>query len=260
MIPLRDQQLIRERFQRDLTSRVRVDYFTQKPTSLFVPGREECTYCEDVQTVLEELASLSERVALTVHGISEARPLAEELGVDKVPGIVIRGQANRPVRFFGAPLGNEFSVFLETLIDAAGGSVELQADTLKQLRRLRSDVKLQVFVTPTCPYCPGLARTALRLGLQNVRIKVDVVEVSEFPSVVQRYAVRAVPTTVIDDKLDLPGAMDEATLVQHLLRSAEGRPLPPGTRPGASTPVQTSASQSQPQTRPAGGSGLILPR
>jgi len=69
VIPLRDQQVLRERFLRELTSRVRVDYFTQKPLSVYVPGRSDCAYCEDVRVLMEEVASLSERITLTTHDI-----------------------------------------------------------------------------------------------------------------------------------------------------------------------------------------------
>ena len=56
MIPLRDQQNLRDRFRVELTSRVRIDYFTQKPSSFFIPGRSDCAYCEDVRVLMEEIA------------------------------------------------------------------------------------------------------------------------------------------------------------------------------------------------------------
>jgi len=261
VIPLREQELLRQRFLRELTSRVRIDYFTQKPSPFIIPGRQECVYCEDVKTLLEEIASLSERIALTVHDFSDAAPLAKELGVEMVPGIVVRGQTNRPIRFFGLPIGSEFPVFIETLVEASRGSVELKPETVKQLRKLRSDVKLQVLVTPTCPYCPSIALTAERLALQSVRVKTSVIELSEFLPLAQRYGVRAVPTTLIDDKVVLPGAMDEATMVQNILRVAEGKPLAADTKPGPGTafnPAPPPQGQ-QPPPRRVGSSGLILP-
>ena len=255
MIPLRDQEILRERFQRELTSRVRIDYFTQRRSPLYVAGREACAYCEETRTLLEEMAALGERIALTVHELSEATKLAAELGVDRAPGIVIRGQANRPVRFFGIPSGNEFPGFVETLIDAARGSVDLKPETVKQLRKIKSDVRVRVFVTPTCPYCPALARTAHKLALQSPRVKVDVIEISEFPTLSQRYGIRAVPTTVIGDKVLLPGAMDETVLLQSIMRVAEGKTIATGeSKPGSSSALPS------PQAGQTSGAGLILPR
>ena len=76
MIPLRDQDLIRQRFQRDLKSRLRIDFFTQKPSSFYVPGRE-CRHCETVLAMLHEIAGLSPRISLTTHEFETAsRPAA----------------------------------------------------------------------------------------------------------------------------------------------------------------------------------------
>ena len=260
MIPLRDQQALRERFQRELNSRVRIDYFTQKPSSIFIPGRQECAHCADVQVLMEELASLSQRMTLNVHDIDHEPAIAKTLGVDKVPGIVIRGQTNRPLRYFGVPAGTQFPGFIETLLDAGRGSVSLAADTAKQLRKLKTDVHLQVLVTPACPYCPALVRTAAKMALQNVRVKLDVIEAGEFPAVVQRYGVRAVPTTVINDTAALPGAMDEATLLENILRVVEGKPITAGTRKLNATAL--APANPKPQQKPAQtvtASGLIVP-
>jgi glutaredoxin-like protein len=259
MIPLRDQEALRLRFQRDLASRVRLDLFTQRRSTIYVPGREECLYCDEAQTLLEELASLSGRISLSVHQLSQAAPLAKELGVDKVPGIVIRGQANRPLRFFGLPSGGQFAGFVEAIIEAARGSVDLAAESIKQLRKLKTDVRLQVFVTPACAYSPPVARIAFKLGLQSVRVKADVIEIAEFPSIIERHALRATPTTLIGESLALLGAIDEATLVRSIMRVAEGRPQAGEAKPGAATPLVTPGQQQQPASVTT-GSGLIIPR
>jgi len=260
VIPLRDQQNLRDRFRVELTSRVRIDYFTQKPSSIFIPGRSECAYCEDVRVLMEEIASLSERITLTTHDVDQELAVAKGFGVDKVPGIVIRGQTNRPIRYFGVPAGTGFPGFIDNLLDAARGTVTLQPATTKQLRKLKSDVHLQVLTTPTCPYSPLVARTAAKMALSNVHIKLDVVEVGEFPQMAQRYGVRATPTTIVNDEAALPGAMDEALLLENIFRMVEGKPI---TRPQTPLPAsafqsQTQEQQGQPQ-QTVTASGLIVP-
>lgn len=259
MIPLRDQEFLRQRFKTELTNRLRIDFFTQKPSSIFIPGRQACVYCKEIEILLEEIAAFNDRIALTMHEYDAVRTLAANLGVDKAPAIVIRGHANRPLRFFGLPSGTEFLGFIDTLLDAARGSVDLKPETTRQLRKLRTDVRLQVLVTTSCPYCPSVVRTATKLGLQSSRIKVDVVELAEFPAVVQRYAVRAVPTTVIGEKLMITGSVEEPALVECLFQVAEGKPLSAQPRVGAATAL--APVQSQTQSRPASSSSrLILPR
>ena len=80
-----------------------------------------------------------------------------------------------------------------------------------------------------------------------------------FEQLIQRYGVRAVPTTVLDDRIVLTGFLHEASLLLNLLRFAEGRPLTAAeARTGPATPLPTAPSQQQP--RPIGSSGLVLPR
>jgi glutaredoxin-like protein len=238
-----------------LTNRVRIDLFVQKQSPIFVPGRQECPFCDDVQTLMEEIASLSSRISLTRHELSDAPKIAADLSVDLVPGIVLRGPNNRAIRYFGMPTSAEFPVFVEMLMETSRGTSGLELTTERQLRRIRDEVKLQVFVTPSCAYSPPVARTALRLGLQNVKVKAEVIEATEFPQLIQRYSLRATPTVVIDEKLVLPGAIEEATLVECLLRAVEGKPLASTLNLGPTTPF---GQTQQPEMRTS-ASGLIIP-
>ena len=149
MIPLREQEYIKEKFSRELAGPVRIDYFTQRPSPLYVPGREECAYCEDVRQMLEELDALSDKIKLTVHDFAQARQEASRLGVDKIPGIVIRGPANRAIKFYGMPSGHEFPGLIDDIVDTSRGKVDLTPETVRRLKRLKQDVAIQVLVTPT---------------------------------------------------------------------------------------------------------------
>lgn len=253
MIPLREQEYIRERFEQHLEGRVKIDYFTQRASSLYVSGREECPACDDTGKLLEELAALSDKITLTVHEYRDASGEAAKLRVDKVPGIALRGPANRSLRFFGIPGGNEFPNFIETIIEISKQQSALGAVATKQLKRLKDNVSLTVYVTPTCPHCPGVVRAAYRLGLASAHVLASAVEVSEFPRLGEQLGIRAVPFTVIGDKAAVAGALDEAALVEQVLKVAEGRALGVPAQ-GGTTPIAGSPSDA-PEP-----SGLILPR
>jgi len=253
VIPLREQEYLRERFAQELEGKVKIDYFTQRPLSLYLPGREECANCEDTRKMLEEIASLSDKIVLTVHEFAEAPDAAKKLKVDKIPGIVLRGPMNRPLRFFGIPGGNEFPNFIEAIAAAAKTKLEVGDETAKQLKKLKDNVSITVYVTPTCPYCPGVVRAAYRLALASVHVDAAAVEISEFPRLAQQLGIRAVPVTVINDRAMLAGAVDEAGLLQAARKVLEGEVGQPMERTGAT-------SDAAPPAAPAPASGLILPR
>lgn len=254
MIPLREQEYIRQRFDQELETRVKIDYFTQKASALFVPGREECAYCEETGQMLAELASLSEKLSVTVHDFAEEQDEAQKRGVDRVPGIVLRGPANRPLRFFGIPGGNEFPNFVETIIDVSKQQTKLAAEVAKQVKKLKDKVTITVYVTPTCPHCPGVVRAAFRLALASSHIEAAAVEIGEFPQLAQQLGVRAVPFTVFNGQAAVAGAMDEAGLIEATLKTVEGGSLSGGSAQGGAT-TQAGAPPADPPT-----SGLLIPR
>ncbi len=254
MIPLREQDYIRERFAQELEGKVKIDYFTQRASALYVPGREECAYCEDTLHMLEELASLSDKVTLTVHDFTEAQDEAKKLAIDKVPGTILRGPTNRALRFYGLPGGNEFPNFIETMIDASKPQIKVGTEAAKHLKKLKGKASIVVYVTPTCPHCPGVVRAAYRLALASSHIQAAAVEISEFPRLAQQLGIQGVPLTVINGQAAITGAVDEAALAEGALKAAEGGALAGTTTQGGAT------SQTTPPAGPSPSGGLVLPR
>lgn len=149
MIPLKDQEFLRQRFAQELVETIRIDFFTQRQTGLVVPGREECQYCKPTGQMLEELAGLSDKIDLRTHYLSERPPEATQYGVDKVPATVVRAHGGRWFTFYGIPAGHEFPTFIDAISEASHAGDGLDAEAKKALRRLKKDVHLQVFTTPT---------------------------------------------------------------------------------------------------------------
>jgi len=58
------------------------------------------------------------------------------------------------------------------------------------------------------------------MAVESDKITADVIEVSEFPDIAQRYMVRGVPKTVIDGDVDFDGAVPEAMFVQRVVDAA----------------------------------------
>lgn len=259
LIPLRDQEYIRAHFSRDLVGTVTIDYFTQRRLTIHVPGREECVFCEETQQVLKELAGLSDRIRLNIHEFAESTREAARHNVERVPAIVLRGVLNRPLKFYGFPGGGQFPVLVESIVDASRGKVELTTETVRHLRRLKSDVSLRLFVTPTCPHCPALSHLVYNLALESPRIQADVVEISEFPRLAERMQLRAVPITVIDGRAVVVGTMDEQTLISQIVQHVRGKAVQAApVTVGETTPFEVATPEPRrgPERRE---SGLILP-
>jgi len=67
------------------------------------------------------------------------------------------------------------------------------------------------------------ARLAHQMAIESARITADVIEVAEFPELVQRYEVRGVPKIVINEKITVEGALPEARFLEKVLEAAAHR-------------------------------------
>jgi glutaredoxin-like protein len=261
MIPLKEQEFIQQKFATELFAPVKIDYFTEREIALTVPGREPCAYCKPTRQMLQELAALSDLISLRVHIFDEAAEARAKFGIERIPGIVLRGPSpdGPAFKFYGMPGGTEFPSFLDAIVDISRGELLLSEEAMRHLATLRDDVTVRVFVTPTCGYCPQMMRLAYQLAMANPRIKPEVIEVSEFPDLAERYQVRAVPLTVIADKVVIPGAMNPDALVEQVLK-ASGREEAGGQQPGGPTsavmPQEGPPPVQRGEQRP---SGLIIP-
>jgi glutaredoxin-like protein len=258
LIPLQEQDRLRQHFQETLTGGVKIEHFTQRPMSIVLPGREECRFCPQTRQALEELHALSPKISLRVHELDDSRKLAGQLGVERAPTTIFRGQLNRPLRFEGFFGGALFPVMVEMITAASRGTAEVDARGRRHLQRLRDSVSVRVFVTPASPYSAMMMHIGFSLALESARLKVTVTEVEEFPRLADSFQVRAVPLTVINDRVQVLGAVSADEWVEQILGASEQRTSGllrglPVVAAGPSTPLGKAA-----ESRPS-ASGLILP-
>jgi glutaredoxin-like protein len=199
----------------------------RQPVKLLLVTDDGCQTCLDTQQILEEVESLSDQIHVAVTGLGDADGSAESLGLDRAPGLAILSAeedvADFGIRYFGIPSGYEFSSLIQDIIMVGKGDSGLSRATMDALDQIGGYVHIQVFVTPTCPYCPGAVHLAHQMAYYSPRVKADMVEAIEFPDLAQRYGVMGVPRTVINDGVHVEGAVPEAALVSKII---EGAALP----------------------------------
>jgi glutaredoxin-like protein len=193
----------------------------QNPVRLAMFTQElECQYCRETRMIAEEVADLSEMISLEVYNFVVDKEVAEQYHVDKIPAIAVLRGGDEPkdygIRFYGIPSGYEFSSLIEDVMMVSQGESGLSESTKAQVAELTEPVHFQVFVTPTCPYCPRAVRLAHQLALESELIKGDMVEAIEFPHLSMKYQVQGVPRTVINDTVHIEGAVPEPMLMARL--------------------------------------------
>jgi glutaredoxin-like protein len=188
-----------------------------KPVEIIVFTQEvECDFCKDTRELAKEVASLSDKIRVAVYDFLKDKAKVAQYAIDKIPALVVKGDKDRGIRFYGLPAGYEFTSLLEALKLVSHGTTHLSSTATKFLDSLQKDIHLQVFVTPTCPYCPSAVILAHELAYYSDKVRADMVEISEFPHLAQKYMVMGVPRTVINESVFQEGAASEAMLLEKL--------------------------------------------
>ena len=186
------------------------------------PDKARCQYCEETKQLLDEVSSLSDLLTLKVYDIDEDAALAAKYKVDGTPEFVLAGQEagqtlDYGIRYKGIPAGHEFTSLVNDLVMVSQRDSNLSEETRKFLSELSSPVHLQVFVTPTCPYCPRAVVLAHQFALESPMVEADMVEAMEFPELADRFDVSGVPQTTINMGAGtVIGAAPERQLVEEI--------------------------------------------
>ena len=214
----KDRETVRRRFDTELKHDVSITLYTKSNIALYIPGRE-CQYCGPTQELMEELSELSPRLHLEVLDFYGGQEEALARGVDRIPAVIIGPDGQDNVRYFGLPSGFEFALLIDTIVAASDKRSALQLETRRRLKGLEENVHIQVFVTPTCQYCPAVARLAHLMALESSKVTADVIEVQEFPDLARAYNVMSVPKTVINDSVQFVGVVTEEVMVERVLQA-----------------------------------------
>lgn len=220
LISKRDAGLLRKEFETNLVTPVKLVMFTQSM---------ECQFCAETRQIVEEIAKLSNKIAVEIYNFVSDKAVADLYGVDKIPAIAILRVADGQekdygVRFYGIPSGYEFTSIVEDIIAISKGESGLQPKTKEALAGLAEPVHLQVFVTPTCPYCPQAVHLAHQFAVESEFVRADMVEAIEFPHLANKYGVLGVPRTVINEQVHQEGAAPEPLMLAKILEAVGQAP------------------------------------
>lgn len=197
-----------------------------QPVQILFFGSDTCDYCPDTLQLLQEVAAIDEKISLSIHDLQKDADIARKFNVDKAPGIVIAAKngdelVNYGIQYSGIPAGHEFSTLINDILMVSSRDSGLSEQTREFLKKLEKPIHMQVFVTPTCPYCPQAVLLAHQMSMENpAMIRAEGVEATEFPELAQRFNVSGVPQTTINAGMaTVIGAVPEKQLLSELMRA-----------------------------------------
>lgn len=183
----------------------------------------ECMFCRETRELLQEVVNLSNKLSLDVYNFVLDKDKVEKYGIDKIPATVILGpnDTDYGIRFFGIPSGYEFNTLIESIVKASRQDSGLEPGSRTMLKKIDIPIDIKVFVTPTCPYCPKAAITAIQIAIEKPNISAHIIEATEFQPLALKYAVFGVPKVVIGDVVEFVGALPEEAFINQIQAAYE---------------------------------------
>ena len=195
-----------------LSAPVRLVFFTQT---------FGCDTCLEARLVVDQVASLSDQLTVVEHNLVLDKDEAKAFNIDRAPALAVVGKRDLGLRFYGVPGGYELASIGDAVLMVATGDAGLSAESLAAAEAVDRPIDIKVFVTPTCVFCPQAVTMAYRLAAASDQITASAIEVTEYPDLVQRYRVRGVPKTIVNERVEILGVQSEEDFVREALRADE---------------------------------------
>jgi len=167
----------------------------------------ECESCTEMKQFLTEISALSDKIKLEILNFSIDQDKAALYNINKIPGMVIldKDKNDFGIRFYGTPGGYEINSFIFALMELSGVAENYPDDVTEKIKAIDKPVHIQVFVTPSCPHCPGAVITGHKMAHLNPNITAEMIEANTFPDISLKYNVSGVPKIIINETNELLG-------------------------------------------------------
>ena len=165
-----------------------------------------------------ELARISDKILPKFETIGSE--LSKKYDITASPTLLIQPDKYN-IRLTGAPAGEELRTFLLTLIMASTGTTIMSDASKKRLADLKDKRNIKVFVSPTCPYCPLQAATAIAVAIEKAGlVSTEIIDIYENKDLASKYNAFSVPQVFIDDRLVGLGLQPEEVFVEEVITAA----------------------------------------
>ncbi|MBI4822837.1 MAG: FAD-dependent oxidoreductase [Nitrospirae bacterium] len=166
-------------------------------------------------SLIKGISKLTDKIKIGFHRIGDEDSIKH--GIQRSPTVLIAPD-KYTIRLTGAPLGEEGRSFIMSLIMASTGMGILSEESLREIKEIKEPRHIEVFVSPTCPYCPQQVLYAVSAVMaKKDMLSLDVIEIYENRDIAEKLGSLSVPQTFINDTLTGQGLQLEEFFVSSLI-------------------------------------------
>jgi alkyl hydroperoxide reductase subunit F len=180
-----------------------------------VASLDDSAKSAEMRGLLEDIASLSDKVSLLENGNDARRP---SFTIGKV------GEQGR-IRFAGLPMGHEFTSLILALLQASGYAPKLADEVIGQIRgiRGRANPRFETYISLSCHNCPDVVQALNTLAALNPDIQNVMIDGALFQDEVNARQIMAVPSVYLNGEPFANGRMSIEEVIAKLDTGAAAR-------------------------------------
>jgi alkyl hydroperoxide reductase subunit F len=182
-----------------------------------VASLDDSAKSAEMRGLLEDIASLSDKVSLLENGNDARRP---SFTIGKV------GEQGR-IRFAGLPMGHEFTSLILALLQASGYAPKLADEVIGQIRGIRGangqPLRFETYISLSCHNCPDVVQALNTLAALNPDIQNVMIDGALFQDEVNARQIMAVPSVYLNGEPFANGRMSIEEVIARLDTGAAAR-------------------------------------
>ena len=193
----------------DDTLQAQLKAYLERVTQPFelVASLDDSEGAAQMRTLLEQIASLSDKIDVRLDGTDARRP---SFALQRTSGEV------QHLRFAAIPLGHEFTSLVLALLWTGGHPPKVEPEVIEAIRKLEGDYRFEVYMSLSCHNCPDVVQALSLMAVLNPRVQTVVIDGALFQDEVDSRQIMAVPTVYLNGELFGSGRMDVEEIVAKL--------------------------------------------
>lgn len=164
---------------------------------------DETPAAKEMHELLEEIASMSDKITLTMEDDARKPSFAVKRGPTHTQAHQAVG-----VRFAGIPMGHEFTSLVLALLHTGGHPMKLEAEKIAQIAAIEGSFHFETYISLSCHNCPDVVQAMNMMAVINPNITHVMIDGALYQDEVKAREIMSVPTIYLNGEVFGAGRME----------------------------------------------------
>ena len=214
MIDEKTRDILKNKFYGELKGEVDIKVFTRS----IILGSENQEYAEITKSLMKELSQIDSKIK--PEFLSMEDELAKQMNVAVSPTVLLGKNNKYPVQYWGAPIGPQSGVFIETICLLSQIRSGLDSSSKDILSYIDSDLLIETYFALNSPSSVQAALMANRIAIELPdKVTSRCIDAEMATERLRNFNISAIPSVLINEEKDslLSGTISEQKLIKKLI-------------------------------------------